>query len=60
MTVAFYLADKEGSKTLHFESTSKIFEFSPKKNQICVVSVRPQYTSEPTEPFSIMNYFIHN
>ena len=31
MTVAFYVADKEGSKTLHFESTSKIFEFSPKK-----------------------------
>ena len=52
MTVAFYVADKEGSKTLHFESTSKIFEFSPqkKKTQICVVSVRPQYTSEPTEP----------
>ena len=51
MTVAFYVADKEGSKTLHFESTSKIFEFSPQKNpQICVVLVRPQYTSEPTEP----------
>ena len=41
MTVAFYVADKEGSKTLHFESTSKIFEFSPQKNPPNLRSISP-------------------